>query len=321
MLVIVDADPIVYRAGFAGESHTRRVVWSPPDSDDIFEVYFEPKDGKTAGKMKKEWLENFEEPPVILEEEIIVVPEDLEYVLATVKAMLRETRNAVAEHFDLSQDDVILRVLLTGPGNFRNEIATVKPYKGNRKDAHKPYWYQQIRNYLTDWWDAQVVEGREADDECAILQYKINHEGVIATIDKDLDQVPGWHYDYVRKTFYKTEEDEGHLLFYKQVLSGDSTDNIPGCYKIGSTRASRIVDEMYLEHGMDHKKIWEKILEVYAASLDQYGEDCPYYDKAHEEGIERVAIEMARLVKMQEYEGQLWNPPGMPDDMLEMEFE
>ena len=279
---------------------------------------------KTAHKQYLEWLDqefHASDGPVILEEEKVVEPEPLDHVLSTVKAILRDTRYSVAEHFQLDADDVKMRVILSGPGNFRNDIATVREYKGNRKESHKPHWYQQIRNYLTEWWDAEVVEGREADDECSIVQHVAQHATIIATIDKDLDQVPGWHYDYVRKTFYRTEPDEGHLLFYRQVLSGDSTDNIPGAYKIGAARAASIVDECYLEHGMDHHRIWEAIVQAYTGTLDKHGEACPYFEKANREGVESVCIEMARLVKMQEYIGQLWTPPGQPDETLEVHFD
>ena len=323
--VLVDADPIVYRAGHAGQKITRRVVWAPPDSDifHVYEEYFEPTETKTAHAQFKEWLEkDVGEDIVILEDEKIVVPEELDHVLSTVRAILRDIRYKVAENLGVDTGDVVLRVLLTGPGNFREDIATVVGYKANRPD-NKPYWYQQIRNYLTEHWDAQVVEGREADDECSIECKKDPEHTVIATIDKDLDQVPGWHYNYGReeKCWYKVEPDEAEVFFYKQVLMGDSTDNIPGCYKIGLTRADRIIDTVVVEYGLDHERIWNTILEAYDNSITQYGEACPYYQKACDEGVEPVVIEMARLVRMQDYVGQLWTPHGRPDDLLEMEFE
>lgn len=319
ILAIIDADPIVYRAGFAGEAHLKRVVWSPCDDDTIREEIFVPNDDGTAHKQYKDWLATFQEgeEPVILEEEKIVEPEPLEHVLSTVKHIINETLHSIAEHYGLDIFDISYRVLLSGPGNFRNDIATVAVYKGNRKEDHKPHWYQQIRNYLTDQWDAEVIEGREADDECAILQYAHDGDSVICTIDKDLDQVPGNHYDYVRKTHYQVDEEEGECLFYRQVLSGDSTDNIPGCYKIGEVKAEKLVEAIYLEHGLDRGRIWQAIIDTYDNSITQYGEACPYFDMANERGVEAVVIEMARLVKMQEYEGQLWTPPGQPDELLE----
>lgn len=321
--VLVDADPIVYRAGYAGQKITRRIVWSPPDDDVIYEDYFEPTETQTAHAQYKEWLEAKDEPDiVILEDEKIVVPEELDHVLSTVRAILRDIRYKVAENLGIDTDRVTLRVLLTGPGNFREGVATVAGYKANRTED-KPYWYQQIRNYLTEYWDAQVIEGREADDECSIECKKDPEHTVIATIDKDLDQVPGWHYNYgtSEKCWYRVDPVEAELFFYKQVLMGDSTDNIPGCYKIGRTRANRIIDELYAEYGMDHGKIWSAILATYDNSITQYGEACPYYHKACDEGVEAVVIEMARLVKMQDYLGQLWTPHDRPDDLLDMEFE
>jgi len=321
MLVIIDADPIVYRAGFAGEAHERHVVWSPHDSDDIKEAIFTPDGEKTAYKQLQEWMKSYEEThgeePAVLMSEVVVVPEPLDHVLHTVKRIIQETLHSVAEHYGLDIFDLSYRILLSGPGNFREDLATVAVYKGNRKDTHKPHWYQQIRNYLTDNWDAEVIEGREADDECAIASRSHDGPAVICTIDKDLDQVPGNHYDYVRKTHYQVDEEEGEMLFYQQILSGDSTDNIPGCYKIGKVKAEKILDSVYLEHGLDRDRIWQAIIDTYKASIDHYGEDCPYYELATEQGVEAVAIEMARLVKMQDYEGQLWTPHNQPDMLLE----
>lgn len=315
MLVIIDADPIVYRSGFAGEQYEYHLIVESPEGD-VQELIFRRTDEKTANKKMREWIAAHEDWS-ILDTEKVTVPEPVENVLYTVRRTIMATQHAVAEKFGIDIFDIKTRLLLSGPGNFRDRIATVLPYKGNRDDATKPHWYQQIRNYLTEHWDAEVIEGREADDECAIAQYAHDGPSIICTIDKDLDMVPGHHYDYVRKTFYEVGEDEGHLLFYKQVLSGDSTDNIPGCYKIGAVKSDRIIDAVFLEHGLDHGKIWNTILDTYQNSLEQYGEACPYYVLAEREGTAAVAIEMARLVKMQEFEGQLWCPPGIPDMLLE----
>jgi len=321
MKIFVDADPIVYLAGASAQEVELHVVWSPQDSDDVKLEIFAPHNGVTAHAQMKEWEKQFEEgdEPVILEVDKVIVPHHVSHALSTTRRYLNGIKEAVLEKWPHVTPTLI--VLLSGPGNFRDDLATVKGYKANRDESAKPYWYQQIRNYLTETWDAQVISGREADDECAILQYADNCDGVIASIDKDLEQVPGWHYDYKKKVFVYVTEDEGWIKFYSQVLSGDSVDNIPGCYQIGTSRAAGIIDAVYMEHGIDHAKIWETILKVYDDSLERYDRRCPYYDLAHEKGVEAVATEMARLVKMQEYEGQLWTPPGQPDEILHTEFE
>ena len=313
MQLIIDADPIVYKAGFAGQSHELHCIMEHPDMP-VEEVIFLPGDTSPV-KQRNAWLAEHDDW-VMIEEERVIIPEPLDHVLATVKHMLRDCLHETAKHFNIDIFNCNMRVLLSGPGNFRNDIATVRGYKANRKEAHKPYWYQQIRNYLTEQWDAEVISGREADDECAILTYQGDGNTIICTIDKDLDQVPGWHYDYVKKIFYHTEQDEGEALFYKQCLSGDSTDNIPGCYKIGAVGAARIIDGIVLECGMDHDRIWKGIVSAYQASLDEHGEACEYYQMANSQGVEAVAIEMARLVKMQEYVGQLWTPHDREDELL-----
>jgi hypothetical protein len=322
ILVIVDGDPIVYRAGFAAQNHEQHVVIQI--EDEVDDLWFSRKDGKTPLARRKEHFAKMDEEGYnyeIIDEEVVIVPEPLENCLATVKAILKETRYTVAEHFHKEPKDVVLRILLSGPDNFRYDVATIKPYKGNRKEDSKPFWYQQIRNYLTESWDAEVISGREADDECSIVQRNTDGQTIIATIDKDLDMVPGDHYDYVRRTFYQTAPDDGLAIFYKQILSGDSTDNIGGCYKVGAVGAATLVDTYLSECPGDWEGLWLRVVEEYQRSIDKYGEKCPYFDLHNTSGPESVALENARLVWMQEYEGQLWTPPGQADESLTNEGE
>lgn len=84
---------------------------------------------------------------------------------------------------------------LTGKENFRNDIAVTVPYKGNRK-SEKPVHYHLLREYLVDAWAATVSQGIEADDMLAIRATELGESSVIVSLDKDLDQVPGWHYNF-----------------------------------------------------------------------------------------------------------------------------
>ena len=82
---------------------------------------------------------------------------------------------------------------LTGTDNFRHKVATIKPYKGNRKQD-KPKYYHHIRAYLEKVHRAWVVNGMEADDMLAIRQQELGDSSVIVSRDKDLRQVQGWPY-------------------------------------------------------------------------------------------------------------------------------
>lgn len=322
MHLLIDSDPLVYRAGFAAEKLCRGVVYTAKGSDEEHFILFEPDELEgTALQQKKRWLEEMGDSIEITDEFDEVVPEPVSNALSTCRAMIRDCIFMAMEHFGLQEEDITYQCYLSGPGNFRMGLATVAPYKGNRKEGHKPYHYSAIRQYLQQVHGAKVVEGREADDAVSIAQYEGNGKTVICTFDKDLDQVPGWHYDYNKHSFYYTTEDEGQSLFYKQVLSGDKTDNIPGVYRVGDVRAAKIVDEYLLDNPADWKGLWQVILRVYEKSIEQYGEECPYWDLYQEGGAETVALEMARLVKMQEYPEQLWCPPGEKDLLMIPEIE
>lgn len=119
----------------------------------------------------------------------------------------------------------------TDHSNYRYEV--YPEYKANRK-APKPTWYEELRAHLIQEWNAEVVFGQEADDALGIAQ---TDDTVICSIDKDLDQIPGKHYDFVKDVQYEVSEETANRFFYYQLLVGDSTDNIPGCKGIGPKKA------------------------------------------------------------------------------------
>ena len=131
-------------------------------------------------------------------------------------------------------------LFLTGTNNFRKEKAVTAPYKGNRK-SEKPVHYTLLRDYLQLSWGAYMTDGIEADDMLAIRATELGEDSVIVTLDKDLDQVVGWHYNFAKKNKYFITKDEGLLNFYKQFLTGDVVDNIKGVKGIGEAKADKLL--------------------------------------------------------------------------------
>jgi len=162
---------------------------------------------------------------------------------------------------------------LTGKGNFREEVAVTKPYKGTRTQE-KPFHYKNLKAYIRGLPNCVEVEGMEADDAMAIEQTSCNSVGkycpvdgprntVICTRDKDLRMVPGWHYGWECgkqpefKLQWVDEIGEIHLIekvnakgkvsseikgtglkfFYSQLITGDKVDDIPGLKGCGSIAA------------------------------------------------------------------------------------
>jgi hypothetical protein len=78
--------------------------------------------------------------------------------------------------------------------HFRYKIAKTLGYKANRKDVVRPVHEQAIRDYLIQYHGAIVVSGIEVDDALGIEQIR-SDTSIICSNDKDLDMIPGWHFD------------------------------------------------------------------------------------------------------------------------------
>lgn len=156
---------------------------------------------------------------------------------------------------DQIQTDEI-RCYLTGPTNFRNDIARYQQYKGNRynKDGIRitpqPKWLYACRRYIQDNYNTRVSMNEEADDLLGISQMKVaeshNWHSIISSIDKDLNIIPGLHHDMNSGFITDVKDPLGELIvdkkgkvrgtglkfFYAQLLMGDSADWIPGLPKV-----------------------------------------------------------------------------------------
>ena len=134
-------------------------------------------------------------------------------------------------------------IYLTGSGNFRHQIAKSYEYKGNRKSAEKPIHLYHIRQYMVDKFDAIVSEGEEADDLIAIEATRFGPDTVVASIDKDMLQIPCHHFNFGKNEWKTVDEWSGLQFFYNQILTGDRADNIVGLYRVGPVKATKMLSE------------------------------------------------------------------------------
>lgn len=173
-------------------------------------------------------------------------------------------------------------------GNYRLQL--YPEYKANRQSP-KPRHYEDLSNHLVDFWQAKVAWGQEADDSLGI--YQMGHDGtVICTVDKDLKQIPGKHYDFVKDEETEVTPEEGLRFFYQQMLSGDATDNIPGLRGIGEVKAARLLKDCVGEP------------ELFSAACRAY--KSVYKDDV--KALEQLVLN-ARLVRIRQKPGELWEPP------------
>lgn len=183
---------------------------------------------------------------------------------------------------------------LTGSSNFREAIAVTQPYKGNRT-GKKPIHYDLLRNHLTTAWEFDKVEGIEADDAIARMATKYRDTSIIVSIDKDFDQVPGWHYNFVKGLKYYVNDDQGFYNFCCQLLTGDRADNIVGIRGIGPVGASKILaDAGSVE--VQFRRCAEEYRKAGDSGFEHFRENCRLLwllreDQGNEERIETMIKE------------------------------
>jgi 5'-3' exonuclease len=223
---------------------------------------------------------------------------------ATEKSRFSEAQREVAnwmekimEKFDTIQYHLYLS---DSEDNFRKKIDS--SYKANRKVA-KPKFYEKIINDMIDNWNAEIAWGQEADDAMGIKQrFILDHrsenmnmkQSVICTVDKDLDQIDGKHYNFIRDQIYNVTPEEGLRFFYYQLLVGDTVDNIIGLKGIGAVKAALILKGCTPEP--------ELFITAYRAYKEFYKDS---------EIAEEEMLKTGRLVKIRQFPEEIWEFPDV----------
>lgn len=234
---LIDGDILVYRCGFAAQ-HNEYTLHASDGDKQVF-------------RYKRE-LDKFVKENNITDVEVskalIVQPES--HALQNCKTTIMNIL-AVLDTKDCS-------IYLTGKGNFRIEAAITQGYKANRDPLNKPVHYHAVKGYLVDTWKALICNGVEADD---LLASEQTTDTVICTTDKDLDQVVGAHFNWVKDEMYYVDEVEAEKFLWTQMLTGDSTDNIRGIPGLGKVKAKKYLDAFDLHEYPD--AVLNKFEDVY----------------------------------------------------------
>lgn len=147
-------------------------------------------------------------------------------------------------------------VAIKGRGNFRKDI--YPNYKSTRKDldADVKEALNYGHKYMVDKYEAIEADDMEADDLVSIWASEcreVGQEYTVAGIDKDLLQIPGTHYNFVKKEIQEINDDTANLKLMLQCLTGDRSDNIPGIKGVGPKKAERIL------HGVPMERRWNRV--------------------------------------------------------------
>lgn len=175
--------------------------------------------------------------------------------------------NYVQKLMDRFDTDKII-MTISSKTNFRHEV--FEDYKKSRGnvESYEPLLKGFLRKRMLKNWESYMIPGLEADDVMGILMtdddWYPDHQKVIGTIDKDLDTVPGTHFNLTSEEEYNVTLEEANAMFYKQCLMGDRIDDIPGCPTYGEKTAEKALAKA--EPG----KEWETIVKCYnSKNLDE----------------------------------------------------
>ena len=302
MIGLLDGDIVVFRCGFAAERNVWTLCWEPR--------YETAPDG-TQDKDNPEFTKHktFEYKREALEYLDKVCPgqftrvEDQDYMLFAERDLqplshalqgVKTLINRLCEVNDLNpQFD--LKVYLSSSKNFRHEIATTRPYKGNRKVEHRPTYEKEIKNYIKENYDTYTGDNEEADDLLGIAQTAYGPEdSIIMSLDKDLDQIPGLKYNFQHEVHYCVTQQQADYAFCLQLLTGDTTDNIPGLPGIGKGKGAKAL------HGLE---------ESYEAMMDEVGRQ--YQIHSGKEDWHKYMVEQGQLLWIRRVPDELWQPPEL----------
>lgn len=266
---IIDGDIVVYRAGFASQDYSHKVMDQSGDVLDEFSSKAEANDYAELMNMNGDIETTIETE---------VLPKSHDDVDMIVDVMIK--------NIIVGSESTDYIVYLTGSTNFRNDVATIKEYKGNRSSSTRPVHYQYIREYIADKHPTITSDNCEADDLCAIRLFnefkkaksskrKKDCEAILCSIDKDLRNIPGHHYNIKDKKIDWVTPKQANRHFAKQLLTGDNVDNIPGISffsenkkKVGPKTADKMLGE-----STSIEDLYIKVCDVYREYAGDNWED------------------------------------------------
>jgi len=148
-------------------------------------------------------------------------------------------------------------------------------YKSNRKPNK---WVSALRTKLIQEGTALFHDEYEADDLIADRAKELRDQNIpyiVVSIDKDLKQISGYHFDFYpiyskhpetdEKIFVRlkglsfTSDYEAMYMLATQLLTGDSGDRIKGLAKVGPKTAEKILKDCKTPYSFYRKVVSEYI--------------------------------------------------------------
>jgi len=189
---------------------------------------------------------------------------------------------------------VDLSLIFSGSRNFR--YAVLPSYKWNRKKTAKPILFGAIKEHLQENYTCLEQDKLEGDDLMGIISTANKGKYVICSIDKDMKQIPGKHYNWNTGKKSTITRAAANRWFYMQVLTGDPGDGYTGIPGVGAVKANEIIE---LAESVG-QPLWDAVVEAYV-----------YSGLSEQHALQQAQV--ARILQDGEYnfeteEVKLWTP-------------
>lgn len=147
-------------------------------------------------------------------------------------------------------------IFVKGQNNFRYKIFPA--YKKNRPAKHPII--DTLNQYLIE--EFQAIQSHNAESDDYVYSYsqvpEFKGRAIICSVDKDMLQIPGVHYDYQKNKYHIISEEEGRYNLAIQMIMGDAADGIPALRGYGIKKAEKII-----QRGMSKFQCMKAILREY----------------------------------------------------------
>ncbi len=160
---------------------------------------------------------------------------DLEMLKGKLSESVLKVFNNIEKYFTVPKYYIFIK----GKGNKRYDI--LPSYKANRPPSNP--LSIPLYQHLKDTFGAIESNGYESDDYVYSASLAINHEGIITSVDGDMLQCPGIHYNYQKNIWLRQTEAASRLHTAIKVLTGDTGDNVLVNKGLGPKKAAKIVHE------------------------------------------------------------------------------
>lgn len=277
-LIVIDADTIAYQVCITFEEEYPIFPWE--DIEELKERYSVDEENNTYYDIDIESVTQYAIDKVkIILDSVGGKPENTE---------LHFTGRRNSFRYDLLKEA------------FPDEAS--RQYKAKRKTKRSPSGLTAVKLEMLKFYKGEIHYEYESDDVVEMKKRVDPNNVILVALDKDVwANIPGKHWNYYENKRYGKKphwvtisKDEANYNQYKQVITGDKSDNVPGLYGIGDKKAAK-----YIQIGMTEEELWDGVLEAY----EDY---CDYGDP------EEMALLNMRLVNMRQLEEnmkiRLWTP-------------